>query len=123
KRRKWSMGKKAPGSWDGATRTANTTLRNTQARAGGSSRKSRPLSAPTKPIPDRGAKPLPAKQPNRPSPEEGRDGRALVGERNGAGAVVEILARIDSQRRVDRGVEIGDGDGILDDRFRQFVGD
>src|SRR5687768_14272006 len=55
-------------------------------------------------------------------PEQLVDGPAVVGDRDGAGAGVEDLCRVDGQRGIDRGVEVGDGDGPVGDAPTEVVG-
>ena len=49
-------------------------------------------------------------------------GLAVVGDRHGAAGGVELLGGVDPERGVDRGVEVGDRDGPVDDRPGQVVG-
>jgi len=57
------------------------------------------------------------------SPEQLRDGRALIGDRNGAGAVEEFPRRIDPHRGVDRRVEIRNRNRAFENGFAHLIGD
>ena len=54
--------------------------------------------------------------------KESCDGGASISDGDGAGAVHEFVVGIDSQCGMNRGVEIGDGNRIFDDFFRELVG-
>ena len=47
---------------------------------------------------------------------------ASIGDGDGAGSIHEFVVGIDSEGGVDGGVEVGDGNGVLDDFFGKVVG-
>src|SRR4051812_39860929 len=56
------------------------------------------------------------------SAEQFGDRAAVVGDRDGASRGVQLPGRVDPQGGVDRGVEVGDRDGPIDDRPGEVVG-
>ena len=54
--------------------------------------------------------------------KESCDGGSSIGDWDGAVAIHEFVVGIDSQCGMNRGVEIGDGNRIFDDFFRELVG-